>query len=176
MFAGIFGSTQEPSGLTCTLRFRTETVQFWFSCARAVRQRANINPTEFSTRLRTMVVFRSVRTDYCVKVALTKPFEKPDGRVTLAFAVEAAKAPASGVDRMVWSGPFSEKITRVTTVPTGTFAAVIATARGPFEFTVTSGTVNVPVGEVATGFPPTLTTRTAGMPAKERKRPKGVPV
>ena len=60
---------------------------------------------------------------HCVKLALTNPFEKPEGRVTLAVAVEDVNVPASGVDRMVWSGPFSEKITSVTTVPTGTLAA-----------------------------------------------------
>src|SRR5450432_3178819 len=47
--AGTFGSTQVPSAFTGTVRFRTETVQFWFSCARAVRHRANENPTDFST-------------------------------------------------------------------------------------------------------------------------------
>jgi hypothetical protein len=58
-----------------------------------------------------------------VKVAFTKPLEKPAGSVTLAVAVEDPNVPASGVDIMVWSGPFSEKMTRVTTVPNGTFAA-----------------------------------------------------
>src|SRR5439155_19066410 len=33
---GMFGSTQEPSGLTRTLRLRTLTVQCSFSCARAL--------------------------------------------------------------------------------------------------------------------------------------------
>src|SRR5437588_2419423 len=32
-FAGILGNTHVPSALTCTLRFRTLTMQFWLSCA-----------------------------------------------------------------------------------------------------------------------------------------------
>lgn len=102
----------------------------------------------------------------CVKLAFTKPLEKPDGKEGMvAVAVDEANVPASPVDWMVWSGPFSEKIVSVTMVPVGTFAAWMATGRGRFEFTVTSGTIKVPVGDVATGRPPTLTTRRVGMPA-----------
>lgn len=56
-FAGIFGNTQEPSGVTGTLRLSTETVQFWFSWAKAVEHTANANNTPRATWLRTMPLF-----------------------------------------------------------------------------------------------------------------------
>ena len=96
--------------------------------------------------------------------------------MTLAVAVEDARLPKSGVDGMFWSGPFSEKMVNVTTVPTGTLLASIATISGELEFTITSGIVKVPVGEVATAAPPTVTTRNLGIPVGDKKRPKGVAV
>ena len=64
----------------------------------------------------------------------------------------------------------------MTTVPTGTLVASIATGSGPLELTVTSGTMNAPVGDVATGAPPMLMTRSVGIPVGEMKRPNGVAV
>ena len=111
-----------------------------------------------------------------MNVAFKKPFEKPDGKVTEAVAVVVARVPVSGVDWIVWSGPFSEKMVSVTTVPSGTFLPSMITGIAVFEFTVTSGTTKAPVGDVATGFPPMLTTRRVGIPVEVRKRPKGVAV
>ena len=107
---------------------------------------------------------------------MTKPLEKPEGSVTLAVAVDEARDPARGVDWMVWSGPFSEKMVRVTIVPSGTFFPSMITGSAALELTVTSGTTNAPVGDVATALPPMLTTRSDGMPVDVRKRPKGVAV
>src|SRR6266852_1158535 len=47
--AGIFGSTHEPSAFTCTVRFNTETVQFWTSCPIAPEQSTNISAADFAT-------------------------------------------------------------------------------------------------------------------------------
>ena len=53
-------------------------------------------PGKFMNR----VVAGDMRVDqagYWVNVALTKPFENPEGRVTLAVAVDAASVPTNAV-------------------------------------------------------------------------------
>src|SRR5689334_8994252 len=52
--AGMFGSTHDPSWLTCTLRFSTLTVQFSFNCALAATQTAKPSAATLSTRCRTI--------------------------------------------------------------------------------------------------------------------------
>ena len=43
-----------------------------------------------------------------VKLAITKPREKPVGNVTVTVAVDEARVPVSGPAVVIMSGPFSE--------------------------------------------------------------------
>ena len=63
-------------------------------------------------------------------MASTKPRENPGGRVTEALAVELSKVPASGVESITWSPPFSETTYNLTRVPTGILWATMPTVTG----------------------------------------------
>src|SRR4051794_5015633 len=58
-FAGTFGSTQVPSAFAWTFRFRTDTVQFWLSCAQLLRHNEKTNANAFESGLLTNYCFPS---------------------------------------------------------------------------------------------------------------------
>src|SRR6185437_1888430 len=96
--AGMFGSTHDPSAFTGTVRFKTLTVQFWFSCARADKEKTKLRKrmayarfprqTPKAARVRARELRRSAAS--CIPITL------PPGNAILVSR-NRHERPASGI-------------------------------------------------------------------------------
>jgi len=85
--------------------------------------------------------------------ARTLAMETLNGKVAEHVAVDAARVPMRGGQAMSSSGPVPVETRRLTTVPSGIFAAARLTAAAPEALMVTSGVRYSPDGCAGTGTP-----------------------
>ena len=88
----------------------------------------------------------------------------------VALARDESNVPASGEELMIWSGPFSEIMTMVATVPGGMSRASIIAVAGPAFRKETSGRLKLPVASDAMEISSIEITRICGWRVG-RKRP-----